>query len=65
MSLFAALETCFIVVTLLAFFLRKAILAISLGVSVPIFLHLACHDGVAILVFTVTLLPCVGLGRLE
>ena len=58
-SLFAILETYFVVVTPLAFFLRKTILALSLGVLALVFLHLAYYNSVAILIFTMTLLPYV------
>ena len=64
-SCFAALETCLLFVTLLAFFLRKAVLAPSLGVLVLVLLHLASHDGVSISVFVVALLLHIGRRGLE
>ena len=59
MSLFAVMETCLVVITPLTFFLRKAVLALLLGVLALVFLHLACHNNVAIFVLLVALLPCV------
>ena len=53
MFLFAILKTCFVIVTLLAFFLRKTILALLLGVLVLIFMHLAYYNSVAIFIFTI------------
>jgi hypothetical protein len=50
-SNFAASETCFIVITLLAFFLGETILSLSSGFLVLRFvLYFAGHDGVSILV---------------
>ena len=47
----AALETCFVVITLLAFFLRETILSLSSGFLVLRFvLYFAGHDGISILV---------------
>ena len=58
---FTALETCSIVVTLLAFFLRESVMVLFLGMSVlSLLLYLAGHDGIAILVVSAALFPCVG-----
>ena len=65
MSYFAILETCLFLKTFLAFFLRKAVLAPSLGILVLVFLHLASHDGVPIPILVVALLLCIGHRRLE
>ena len=63
-SYFAALKTYFLLVTLLAFFLRKAILALSSGVLVLVFLHLASYNSVSIPILIVALplyISCRGL----
>ena len=47
----ATLETCFIIVTLLAFFLRETVLSLSLGLPVFRFvLYLAGYNSVSILI---------------
>lgn len=66
MSNFAALETCFIVITLLAFFLRKTILSLFLGFLVLRFvLYLAGYNSVAISIKSSTLPLSVRHIRLE
>jgi hypothetical protein len=66
MSNFATLETCFVIITLLAFFLRETILSLSLGFLVLKFvLYLASYNGVAISVESSTLPLSVRHIRLE
>jgi hypothetical protein len=65
-SCFAATETCFVVVTLLAFFSRESVRSLPADLSVfGLFLYLAGYDSVAILVVLVALLLRVGYYRLE
>ena len=66
MSNLAALETCFIVITLLAFFLRETILSLSLGFLVLRFvLYFASYNSVSILVKPAALPFYVSYVRLE
>ena len=60
-SNFAATQTCFVIVTLLAFFLRKTVLSLSFGLLVlGLVLYPAGYDNVSILVVSATLLLHVG-----
>ena len=66
MSNFAILETCFVVITLLAFFFRETILSLFLGFLVFRFvLYLASYNSVAISVKSFTLPLSVRHIRLE
>ena len=66
MSNLAALETCFVVITLLAFFLRETILSLSLGFLVLRFvLYFAGYNSISILVKPAALPFHVGHVRLE
>jgi hypothetical protein len=65
-SNFATLETCFVVITLLAFFLRETILSLSLVFLILRFvLYLASYNSVAISVKSSTLSFSVRHVRLE
>ena len=62
----AALETCFVIITLLAFFLRETILSLFLGLLVLRFvLYFASYNSVAISVKSSTLSFSVRHVRLE
>ena len=65
-SNFATLETYFVIITLLAFFLRETVLSLSLGLLVFRFvLYLASYNSVAISVKSSTLPLSVRHVRLE
>ena len=65
-SNFAATEICFVIVTLLAFFLRKSVMSLSLGLSVfSLLLYLASYNSIAVLVISAALFPCVSQRWLE